>query len=261
MNLLETRNIVSWNLPEQIVFLEKIATLALRVSHFCCCSVAQSCLTLCYPMNCSTPGLPVYHHLPEFAQVHVHCIVMPSSHLIFWHPLLLLPSMFPRMRDFSSESAIQIRWPEYWSFSFSISPSSEYSVFPFKIDWFGLLAVWGTLRSLLQHHSLKASILWHSAFFIVQLSHPYMTTRKTIALTIWTFVGKVMSLLSWRRLRGLCKLPDRRDWWWKNGLALVGKVLFSKALIQLSADGWGYTPSLVVVWPEATKPWGLQTLW
>ena len=196
MNLLETRNIVSWNLPEQIVFLEKIATLALRVSHFCCCSVAQSCLTLCYPMNCSTPGLPVYHHLPEFAQVHVHCIVMPSSHLIFWHPLLLLPSMFPRIRNFSSESAIQIRWPEYWSFSFSISPSSEYSVFPFKIDWFDLLAVWGTLRSLLQHHSLKASILWCSALFMVQLSQPYVTTGKTTALTIRTFVGRVMSVLS-----------------------------------------------------------------
>ena len=122
--------------------------------------------------------------------------VMPSNHLILCHPLLLLPSIFPRIRVFSNESVLCIRWPKYWSFSFSISPSSEYSgLISFRMDWLDLLAVQGTLKSLLQHHSWKASILQCSAFFIVQLSHPYMTTGKTIALTRQIFVGKVMSLL------------------------------------------------------------------
>ena len=122
--------------------------------------------------------------------------VIPSNHLILCCPLLLLPSIFPRIRVFSNESALHIRWPKYWSFSFSISPSSVYSgLISFRIDWLDLLAVQGTLKSLLQHHSSKASILWHLAFFIVQHSHPHMTTGKTIALTIWTFVGKVISLL------------------------------------------------------------------
>ena len=120
---------------------------------------------------------------------------MPSKHLILCHPLLLLPSIFPSIRVFSNESALPIRWPKYWSFSLNISPSNEHPGLIFRMDWLDLLAVQGTLKSLLQHHSSKASILWHSAFFIVQLSHPYMTTGKTIALTIQTFVGKVMSLL------------------------------------------------------------------
>ena len=119
----------------------------------------------------------------------------PSNYLILCCPLLLLPSIFPSIRVFSSESVLPIRWPKYWSFSFSISPSNEYSgLISFRIDWFHLLAVQGTLKSLLQHHSAKASILQHSAFFMVQLSHPYMTTGKTVALTIWTFVIKVVSL-------------------------------------------------------------------
>ena len=121
---------------------------------------------------------------------------MPSSHLILFHSLLLLPSIFPSIRVFSNESVLLIRWPKYWSFSFSISPSNEYSgLISFKMDWLDLLEVQGTLKSLLQCHSSKASIFWHSAFFTVQLSHPYMTTRKTIALTRQIFVGKVMSLL------------------------------------------------------------------
>ena len=121
--------------------------------------------------------------------------VMTSNHLIPCHPFLLLPSIFPSIRVFSSESALCIRWPKYWSFSFSISPSKEYSrLIPFRIDWLDLLAIQGALKSLLQHHSSKVSILLCSAFFIVQLSHPYMTTGKTIALTRWTFVDKVMSL-------------------------------------------------------------------
>ena len=121
---------------------------------------------------------------------------MPSNHLILSHPLLLSPSIFSSIRVFSNESALHIRWPEHWSFSFSISPSNEQpGLISFRMDWLDLLAVQGTLRSLLQHHSSKASILQRSAFFKVQLSHPYMTTGKTIALTRWTFVGKVMSLL------------------------------------------------------------------
>ena len=122
--------------------------------------------------------------------------VMPSSHLILCHPLLLLPSTFPSIRDFCSESVLHIRWPKYWSFSFNISPSNEYSgLVSFRTDWLDFLSVQGTLKSLLQYHSSKASILWCSAFFIVQLAHPYMTTGKTIALTRQTFVGKVMPLL------------------------------------------------------------------
>ena len=121
-------------------------------------------------------------------------LVMPSNHLILCRPLLLLLSVFPSIRVFSNESVLHIRWPKYWSFSFSISPSSEYSgLISFRIDWLDL-AVQGSLKSLLQHHSSKASILWHSAFFIAQLSHPYMTTGKTIALARWNFVDKVMSL-------------------------------------------------------------------
>ena len=121
---------------------------------------------------------------------------MLSNHLILCHPLLLLPSIFPSSRVFSNESAVGIRCPKYWSCSFNISPSNEHpGVISFRMDWLDLLAVQGTLKSLLQHHSSKASILWHSAFFIVQLSHPYMSTGKTIALTRWTFVGKVKSLL------------------------------------------------------------------
>ena len=124
-----------------------------------------------------------------------HPLVMPSYHLIFCHPLLLLPSILPSIRVFSNELVLRIRWPKYWSFSFSISPSSEHPrLISFRMDWLDLLAVQGTLKSLLQHHSSKASILWHSAFFTVQLSYPYMTTGKTITLTRWTFVGKVMPL-------------------------------------------------------------------
>ena len=121
---------------------------------------------------------------------------MPSKHLILCHPLLLLPSIFPSIRVFSNESTLHIMWPKYWSFSFNISPTNKHpGLISSRMDWLDLLAVQGTLKSLLQYHSSKASILWCSAFFIVQLSHPYMTTGKTIALTKWTFVGKVMSLL------------------------------------------------------------------
>ena len=142
-------------------------------------------------MDCSTPGFPVLHYLPKFAQTHIQSM-MPSNHIILCCPLLLLPSIFPSIRVFSNESDLPIRWPKYWSFS----PSNEYSgLISFRMDWFDLLAVQKTSKSLLQHHSSKASILWCSAFIIVQLSHPYMTTGKTTALTRQSFVGKVMSLL------------------------------------------------------------------
>ena len=157
-------------------------------------SVAQSCPTLCDPMDCGTPGLPVHHQLLEFTQTHVHWAgdaIQPT------HPLSSpSPPIFPSIRVFSNESVLSIRWPKYWSFSFNISPSNEHSgLICFRMDWLDLLAVQGTLKSLLQHHSSKASILWHSAFFMGQLSHPHMTTGKTIAWTRRTFVGKVMSLL------------------------------------------------------------------
>ena len=173
-----------------------LITTGLTTIKFCSCWFTQSSPTLCNPMDCSVPGLPVPHHLLKFAPKFTSIpSVMPSRHLILWCPLLL-PSVFPSIRVFSSESAVWISWPKYWSFSFSISPSNENSgLISFKIDWFDLLAVQGTLTSLLQYHSLKASILWDSAFFMVQLSQLYVTTGKTINLTIRTFVGRVTSLL------------------------------------------------------------------
>ena len=166
----------------------------LNITHYQFNSVTQSCPTLFNPMNCSTPGFPVLHYLLEFAQILATESVMLSNYLILCHPLLLWPSIFPSIKIFSSESALSISDWKDWSFSFSISPSNEYSgLISFRIDWFDLSAIQETLKSLLQHYSLKASILWCSAFFMVQLSHPYMTTGKSIALTIWTFVDKVMS--------------------------------------------------------------------
>ena len=159
-------------------------------------SVTQSCLTLCDPMNHSTPGLPVHHRLPESPQTHVHWVGNAIRPFHLCHPLLLLPSIFLSIRVFSNESALCIRWPKYWSSSFNISPSNEHpGLISFRMDWLDLLAVQGALKSFLQHYSSKASILLRSAFFIVQLSHPYMTTGKTIALTRWTFVDKVTFLL------------------------------------------------------------------
>ena len=158
-------------------------------------SVAQLCPTLCDPMNRSTPGFPVHHQLPEFTQTHVHRVsdaIQPSNPVV---PFSSCSQSLPAS-VFSNESTLRMRWPKYWSFSFSIIPSKQHpGLISFSMDWLDLRAVQGTLKSLLQHHSSKASILWHSAFFIVQLSRPYMTTRKTIALTRQTFVGKVMCLL------------------------------------------------------------------
>ena len=161
-----------------------------------CCSVAKSRQTLCDPhgpQHAFTISITVSRSLLKLMSIE---LVVPSNHLILCYPLLFPASIFPSIRVFSNESVFRIRWPEYWGFSFSISPSNEYSgLISFRIDWYDLLAVQGTLESLLQYYSTKASILQHSAFFMVQLSHPYMTTGKTIALTRQTFVGKVMSLL------------------------------------------------------------------
>ena len=159
-------------------------------------SVVQSCPTLCDHKDCSTPGFHAHHQLLELTQMHIIESVMPSNHLILCCPFHLPPSIFPSIRVFSSELVLHIRWSKYCNFSFSISPCNEYSrLIPFRMDWLDLLAVQGTLKSLLQHHSSKSSILRLSAFFTVQLSHPYMTTGKTIALTRRTLVSKVMSLL------------------------------------------------------------------
>ena len=157
-------------------------------------SVAQSCPTPCHPMHCSTSGLPVHHQLPELTQTHVHwvCDAIQPCHPLSC--LLPLPLIFPSIRVFSNELALHIRWPKDWSFT--IIPATGYSgLISFRIDWFDLLAVQGNLKSLLQHHSLKASVPWCSAFFMVQPSHSCKTTGKTIALTAWAFVCKVMSLL------------------------------------------------------------------
>ena len=182
-------------------------------------------------MDCSTSGLPD-HQLLELPQTHVHQLVIPSNHLILCHPLLL-PSIFPSISVFSNESALRIRWLKYWTFSFSVSPSNEYSgLISFRIDWLELLAVQGTLKSLLQHHSSKASILQCSAFFMTQLSHPYMTTGKTIALTRWTFVGKGMSLL----FNMLSRL-------------VIAFLPRSKCLLV----SWLYSPSAVILEPKKKK--------
>ena len=196
-------------------------------------SVAQSCPTLCDPMNRSTPGLLVHHQLPESTETHVHrrwCHTTISS---FCRPLLLPPSLFPSIRVFSNESALRIRWPKYWSFNFNISPSNEHSgLISFRMGWLDLLVVQGTLKSLLQHHSSKESIHWHSAFFIVQLSHPYMTTGKTRSLTRRTFAGKVTSLL-FNMLSGL----------------VIAFLPRSKCLLI----SWLQSPSAVILEPKNIK--------
>ena len=191
-------------------------------------------------MNRSTPGLPVHHQLPEFTQTHVHGVsdaIQPSQPLSF---LLLLPSIPPSIRVFSDESTLLMRWPKYWSFSLSINPSNKHpGLISFRMDWLDLLAVQGNLKSLLQHHSSKASILWQSAFFTVQLSHPYMTTGKTIALTRQTFVGKVISLL----LNMLSRL-------------VITFLPRSKRLLI----SWLWSPSAVNLEPPKIKPDTVSTM-
>ena len=172
-------------------------------------------------MDCSTPGFPVHHSWSLLKLMSIES-VMPSNHLILCRPLHLLPSIFPSIRVFSNESVLPIRWPKYWSFSFSISPSNEYSGhISFRLDWLDLLAVQGTLKSLLQHHSSKASILQHSAFFIVQLSHPYMTTRKTIALTRQTFIS---SCIVSKTVIGWCQVAYLNLYWGLHSVMQKGEL-------------------------------------
>ena len=190
-------------------------------------------------MSCSTPGLPVHHQLAEPTQTHVHWVehptIQPSNHLILCHPLLLLPSVFPSIRVVSNESALRIRWPKYWSFCFCTSDSNEHpGLISFRMDWLDHLPVQRTLKSLLQHHSSKALILWCSAFFIGQLSHPYMTTGKTIALTRSTLVGKVRSLLFNMLSRLVIAFLPRR-----------------KCLLI----SWLQSPSAVILEPPKNKVW------
>jgi len=196
-------------------------------------SVPQSCPTVCDPWTAARQASLSITNFRSLLKLMSTELVMPSNHLILCHPLLLLPSIFPSIRVFSNESVLWIRWPKYWSFSFSISPCNEHSgLISFRMDWLDLLAVQGTLKSLLQHHNSKASILWHSAYFIVQLSHPYMTTGKPIALTRWTFVGKVMSLL----FNMLSRL-------------VIAFLIRSKCLLI----SWLQSPSVVILEPQNIK--------
>ena len=210
------------------------------------CSIAKSCPTLYDSMDCSMPGFPVLHYLPEFAQVHVHWFgdAIEPSYLLF--PSSPFTFNLSQHQSLSIESAFCIRCPKHWSFSFSISPSSECSgSISFRIGWFDLHAIQGTLRSLFQHHSLKASILQHSAFFMVQLSHPYMTIGETIALTMQTFVGKVMSLLfNMLSLFAIAFLPIRKylliswlqhhlQWFWSPRKENLSLLLLSPFLFAM----------------------------
>ena len=203
-------------------------------------SVAQSYPTLCNPITAAhqaSLSITNSQSLPKLMSIES---VIPSNHLILCRPILLLPSIFPSIRVFSNESALHIRWPKYWSFSFTISPSKEHpGLISFRMDWLDLLGLQGTLKSLLQHHSSNRSILQSSAFFIVQLSHPYMTIGKTIALTRWTFVGKVMSLLF-------------------NMLSrLVITVLPRSKCVLIS---WLQSPSAVILEPHKIKSYTVSTV-
>ena len=196
-------------------------------------SVTQSCLTLATPWTAARQASLSITNSQSLLKLMSIESVMPSNHLILCHPLLLLPSIVPSIRVFSNESVRHIRWPKYWSFSFSVSHSSEYSgLISFRMDWLDLLAVQGTLKSLLQHHSSKASLLQCPAFFVVQLSHPYMTTRKIIALTRHTFVGKVMSLLY-------------------NMLSRLVKTFLPRSKYRLIS--WLRSPSAVIFEPQKVK--------
>ena len=198
--------------------------LQIHFIHIHCCSVIQSCLILCDPMNCTMQASMSFTISQSLLKLMSVESMMSSNHLILCHPLLL-PSIFSSIRVFSNESALCIRWPKYRSFNFSISPSNEFSgLISFKIDWFDLLAVQGTLKSLLQHHSLKASILWHSAFFMVQCSRPYMTTGKTIALTRQTFDYISMNSQSHSRACSGLSPPHQHTVLWKQYFSVMERL-------------------------------------
>jgi len=216
-------------------------------------------------MDCSMPGLPVHHQLLELLKLMSIELVMPFNHLNLCCPLLLPPSIFPNIRVFSNESVLHIRWPNNWRFCFSISPYNEYSgLTSFRIDWFDLLAVLGVLKSLLQHHSSKISILLHSAFFIVQLSHPYMTTGKTIALTRQTFIGKVTSLLFNMLSRMVITFLPRRKCllisWLQSPSAVIlepkkiKSVTVSTVSPPTCCEVMGLDAMILVLWMLSFKP-------
>ena len=224
---------------------------------------------LCNPMGCSTLGFPVHHQLQELAQTNVYQVGdanQPTHPLSFSSSLLLMPSVFPSIRVFSNELALCIRWPKYWSFSFSNSPSNEYSgLISFRMNWFDLLAVQGTLKSLLQHHTSKPSILRHSTFFMVQLSHPYITIGKTIALTRWTFVGKVITSLLSNMLSRLVisfLLRNKRllILWLQSLSAVILKPKKIKSvtvsIVSLSSLPWslGSDAMIFIFWMLSFKP-------
>ena len=232
-----TRLLRPWDFPGKSTGVGYQCLLHTLLLHYNCVfqfsSVAQLCPTLCDPMNGSTLAHPVLHQFLSLPKLMFTESVMLSNHLILCHPFVLLPSIFPSIRVFSDESALCVRWPKYYSFSFNISPSNEHpGLISFRMDWLDFLAVQGTLKSFLQHRSSKASILWCSVFFIVQLSHPYMTTGKTRALTRRTFVDKVMSLL--------CSMLSR----------LVITFLPRSKRLFIS---WLQSPSAVILEPQEIK--------
>ena len=218
-------------------------------------------------MDCNMLGFPVLHHLLEIAQVHVHWLgyAIQPSHPLSSHPLLLLSSIFPSIRVFSNQSVLRSRWPKYWRFSFSVSPSNEYSgLISFRMDWLDLLAVQGTLKSLLQHHNSKASILCQSALFMVQLSQPYMTNGKTVALSGRTFVGKVMSLLFYMLSRLVIAFLPRSQRLLMSCLqSLSAVILETKKLNSVSASTFppsichkvmGLDAIILIFWMLSFKP-------
>ena len=232
-----------------------------------CCSVTQSCLTLCDPTDCSMPGFPVFHYLLELPQTHLHWVGDASNHPVLCHPLLLLPLIVSSIRIFSNGSALHIRCSKYWKFSFSISPFNEYSgLISWRIDWFDLLAIQRTVKRLLQHHISEASIFWHSAFFIVQLSHPYMTTGKTTALTRWTFVGKVVSLLlSTLSCSVIAFLPRSKCLlisWLQSPSAVIlePKKIKSVTVSIVSPSIWHEVMGLDTMWSSFFECWALSQL-
>ena len=213
-------------------------------------------------MDCGTLGLPVRDQLLEFTQTHVHWV---SDAIQLFHPLSSPSSPtfnLSQLQGFSNESVLRFRWPKYWSFSFSISPCNEYSgLISFRMDWFDFLAVQGTLKGLLQQHSLKASILWGSAFFIVQLSHPYMTIGKNIALTRWTFVGKVMSLVFYKLSRLVINFLPRSKclliWWLQSPSAVILGPSQEKSVIvspSISHEVMGPVAMMLIFWMLSLKP-------
>ena len=217
-------------------------------------SLPQPRPTLCDPMDCSTPGFPDHHQLLELAQTHV---LQVGDAIQLSHPLLfslLLPSIFPRIRDFSNEKVLHIRWPKDWSLNFSISPSNDYSgLISFRMDWLDLFVVQGTLKSILQHKRSKASILWRSAFFMIQPSRPYMTTGKTIVLTGWTFVGKVMSLLfnmlSRLVIHFLPRINHLLNSWLQSPSAVILEPKKRKSsIVSISHEVMGSDATILVFW-------------